>query len=142
MGDGGVWCEPTVFSGADHDMLVMREETFGPIVPVMAFDDEAHAIALANDTDYGLSAAVFTDDAERLRRVAAALEAGAVSGNDAGLTAFIHEGAKQAFKDSGLGGSRMGPTALSRFFRSTVLLENVDCAWDPWWYEPPGGGRI
>ncbi|MFK8013872.1 MAG: aldehyde dehydrogenase family protein [Gammaproteobacteria bacterium] len=140
--DGGVWCEPTVLTNVNHTMLVMREETFGPILPVMPFEDEKEAIRLANDTNFGLSAAVFTDEAERLSRVARRLDAGAVSANDACLTSFVHEGAKQAFKDSGLGGSRMGNSALARFYRSRVTLENVDQAWDPWWFEQTQGGKV
>ncbi len=140
--DGGVWCPPTVLTNVDHSMLVMREETFAPILPVMAFDDEAQAVTLANDTSFGLSAAVFTSDAVRLPRVAAAIEAGAVSANDVCLTSFIHEGAKQAFKDSGLGGSRMGDSAITRFFRRRTVLENTDLAWDPWWFQQSEGGRI
>ena len=54
--NGGLWCEPTVLSRVNHDMLVMTDETFGPILPVMAFDTDEEAIELANDTAYGLSA--------------------------------------------------------------------------------------
>ena len=140
--DGGLWCEPTVVTDVTHDMLLMRDETFGPIIPVMAFADEAHAVALANDTDFGLSAAVFSDDLGRLHRVAGLIEAGAISANDVCLTAFVHEGAKQARKLSGLGGSRMGDRALARFLRSGVVLDNIDQAWDPWWFEQARGGRV
>jgi succinate-semialdehyde dehydrogenase/glutarate-semialdehyde dehydrogenase len=55
---GGLWCEPTVLVDVRHDMKVMRDETFGPIVPIMAFDTEEEAVRLANDSDFGLSAAV------------------------------------------------------------------------------------
>lgn len=134
---GGIWCQPTVLTHVDHDMLVMREETFGPVVAVMAFEDEDHAVNLANDTHYGLSAAVFSSAKAQLYRVASRLRAGAVSANDVCLTSFIHEGAKQAFKLSGLGGSRMGDLALARFYRARVVLENIDEAWDPWWFEKP-----
>ena len=140
--NGGVWCEPTVLVDVTHDMLVMREESFGPLLPVMPFDGEDEAVALANDTTFGLSAAVFTQDRDRLYRVAARLEAGAVSANDAGLTSFIHEGAKQAFKDSGLGGSRMGDDAVQRFFRKGVVLDNVDVSWNPWWFQQNLGGQL
>ncbi|MEO1573583.1 MAG: aldehyde dehydrogenase family protein [Pseudomonadota bacterium] len=139
---GGLWCQPTVLTDVSHDMLVMREESFGPLLPVMTFADEDEAIRLANDTTFGLSAAVFTQDRERLYRVAARLEAGAVSANDAGLTSFIHEGAKQAFKDSGLGGSRMGDDAVARFFRKGVVLDNVDVSWNPWWFQQNTGGQV
>jgi acyl-CoA reductase-like NAD-dependent aldehyde dehydrogenase len=140
--EGGVWCRPTVLTGVNHDMQVMREETFGPVVAVMAFNDEDEAVALANDTRYGLSAAVFCADSARLHRIASQLAAGAVSANDVGLTSFIHEGAKQAFNFSGLGGSRMGDTSLARFYRARVVLENIDEAWDPWWFDQPSGGQV
>src|SRR3546814_16260511 len=55
---GGVWCPPTVLSGVPHDMAVMREETFGPILPVMAWSTTEEAIELANDTGFGLSGSV------------------------------------------------------------------------------------
>ena len=132
--NGGVWCQPTVLSNVDHDMLVMSEETFGPILPVMAFDTDEEAIELANDTVYGLSAAVFANDAGRARHIAGKLEAGAISINDAALTSVMHEGEKQAFKSSGMGGSRMGPASIRRFLRSKALLENTQLCRDPWWY--------
>lgn len=140
--DGGIWCQPTVLTNVNHDMLIMREETFGPLIPVMAFDDDAQAIQLANDTTFGLSAAVFSGDRARLLDVASQIRAGAVSANDAGLTSFIHEGAKQAFNDSGLGGSRMGDAAVERFIRKGVVLDNVDESWNPWWFEQNTQGRV
>ena len=132
--NGGLWCQPTVLSNVDHDMLVMSEETFGPILPVMAFDTDEEAIELANDTVYGLSAAVFANDAGRARHIAGKLEAGAISINDAALTSVMHEGEKQAFKSSGMGGSRMGPASIRRFLRSKALIENTQLCRDPWWY--------
>lgn len=132
--NGGLWCQPTVLSNVDHDMLVMTDETFGPILPVMAFDTDEEAIELANDTAYGLSAAVFANDAGRARHIAGELEAGAISINDAALTSVMHEGEKQAFKLSGMGGSRMGPTSIKRFLRTKALIENSTQAWDPWWF--------
>ena len=132
--NGGLWCQPTVLSNVDHDMLVMTEETFGPILPVMAFDTDEEAVELANDTAYGLSAAVFANDTGRARDIAGRLEAGAISINDAALTSVMHEGEKQAFKSSGMGGSRMGPASIRRFLRSKALLENTQLCRDPWWY--------
>ncbi|MDW8480211.1 MAG: aldehyde dehydrogenase family protein [Xanthomonadales bacterium] len=73
---GGLWCEPTVLVEVDHGMRILREETFGPILPVMPFASEEEAILLANDSDYGLSAAVFSADPERAERVAARLRGG------------------------------------------------------------------
>jgi len=66
--------------------------------------------------------------------VPANTEAGAVSINDAALTAVMHEGEKHAFKHSGLGGSRMGPASLRRFLRRRAFLVKSGTAPDPWWY--------
>lgn len=122
--DGGLWIEPTVLSNVDHGMRVMREETFGPVMPVMAFDREEEAVRLANDSDYGLSAAVFGPSEDAALRVAERLEAGGVSVNDAGLTTMIFEEQKSAFRQSGMGPSRMGPSGLLRFFRQKALFLN------------------
>ena len=135
--NGGLWCRPTVLSNVNHDMLVMTEETFAPILPVMAFNTDEEAVELANDTIYGLSAAVFADDVVRARHIAGRLEAGAVSINDAALTSVMHEGEKQAFKSSGMGGSRMGPASIKRFLRTRALIENTQVCWDPWWFRAP-----
>ena len=131
--DGGLWCEPTVLVNATQQMLVVREESFAPILPLQAFDTEEEALALANDSEYGLSAAVFSGDASRALRVAQRLQVGAVSINDASLTALIHEGGKQSFGASGLGGSRMGVKSIERFYRLQAYLIN-DGRPSPWWY--------
>ncbi len=131
---GGLYCLPTVLTGVDHTMKVMRDETFGPILPVMPVADVDEAIMLANDTDFGLSAAVFARDTGTACAVASCLMAGAVSINDAALTAIIHDGEKQAFKFSGLGGSRMGPAAINRFTRKQAMLINSSSGYDPWWF--------
>ncbi|MEO3871981.1 aldehyde dehydrogenase family protein [Nonomuraea sp. B12E4] len=131
---GGHWCRPTVLSGVDHAMLVMTEETFGPVLPVMAVDGPDEAVALANDSDYGLSAAVFAGSEAEAMAVAARLRAGAISVNDAALTALVHEGEKHSFRLSGLGGSRMGAASIARFLRRRAFLVNRSPAADPWWH--------
>ncbi|MEH1929989.1 MAG: aldehyde dehydrogenase family protein [Nostoc sp.] len=131
---GGWWCRPTVLTQVNHSMKVMTEETFGPIMPVMPFSRVEEAVSLANDSIYGLSAAVFASEAEALE-VAYQIDAGAISINDAGLTAMIHEGEKNSFKFSGLGGSRMGAAALKRFMRKKAILMKTNATNDPWWFE-------
>lgn len=122
---GGLYLRPTVIADASHDMLAMREETFGPLLPVMAFDDEDEAVRLANDSDYGLSGAVFGPDLDAAERIGRRMEGGAISLNDAALTTLFHEAGKQSFKTSGLGPSRMGADGLARFLRRKALIANT-----------------
>ncbi len=123
---GGLWVRPTVITGCTHDMKVMTEETFGPLLPVMSFRDEQEAIALANDTSYGLSAAVIAGDRAHGERLAQQIDAGAVSVMDTLLTgAIIRDAEKTSFKFSGLGGTRMGPGSIMRFFRKKAILTNT-----------------
>lgn len=76
--DGGSWVQPTIWTGLAHHSRVATEEIFGPVVALLPFRDEDEVIKLANDTDYGLAAAVFTTNASRVHRVAPQLEAGIV----------------------------------------------------------------
>lgn len=78
----GQYMEPTILTQVDHSMVVMQEETFGPLMPIMAVKDEAEAIRLANDSPFGLSASVWSNDLARARRVADQLQAGSVIIND------------------------------------------------------------
>jgi succinate-semialdehyde dehydrogenase/glutarate-semialdehyde dehydrogenase len=132
---GGWWCYPTVLTNANHSMKVMTEETFGPIMSIMPFATEEEAIHLANDTIYGLSAAVFAASEAEALAVADRIQAGAISINDAALTALIHEGEKNAFNYSGMGGSRMGAAALKRFMRKKAYLIKTNPVLDPWWFK-------
>jgi len=77
----GNWFAPTVLTDVDHSMLVMREESFGPIIGIQAVADDDAAIELMNDTEYGLTAGVYTQDASRARRVLARVAAGSVYWN-------------------------------------------------------------
>ncbi|CUJ88994.1 Betaine aldehyde dehydrogenase [Shimia thalassica] len=86
----GFWLEPTVFADVTDDMTIAREEIFGPVMAVLDFEDEAEVIARANDTEYGLSAGVFTNDISRAHRVIGKLQAGSCfinSYNDAPVEA-------------------------------------------------------
>ncbi|MEO5733290.1 MAG: NAD-dependent succinate-semialdehyde dehydrogenase [Rubrivivax sp.] len=105
---GGLFFEPTVVSGATAEMLVAREETFGPLAPLFAFDTEDEVIAQANDTEFGLAAYFYSRDIGRVMRVAERLESGMV-GVNTGLISTA-EAPFGGVKQSGLGreGSRHG----------------------------------
>jgi succinate-semialdehyde dehydrogenase/glutarate-semialdehyde dehydrogenase len=105
---GGTFFQPTVLSGATPDMDVAREETFGPVAPLFSFRTEEEAVALANDTPFGLAAYLYTRDLSRSWRVAEALEYGMV-----GINSGLISSAVAPFggvKESGLGreGSKYG----------------------------------
>jgi succinate-semialdehyde dehydrogenase / glutarate-semialdehyde dehydrogenase len=105
---GGLFFEPTVLTGVTADMKVAREETFGPVAPLFRFETEADAIAMANDTEFGLAAYFYSRDIGRVFRVAEALESGMVCANSGLLSNEVAPfgGVKQ----SGLGreGSKYG----------------------------------
>ena len=123
----GAWLgyEAYKYSTGMSDMLLMQDETFGPLLPVIAFTSDEEALALANDSEFGLSGSVFGEEAHALR-VAEGLNVGAVGINDASMTALIHDVEKQSFKESGLGPSHMGDAGLLRFLRQRALLIQGD----------------
>jgi succinate-semialdehyde dehydrogenase / glutarate-semialdehyde dehydrogenase len=122
---GGLYLRPTVLTGVTPHMAVMREETFGPVMPVTVFDNVDEAIALANGGPFGLSAAVLAGSLAEAEAVAERLAAGAVSINDGALTSMVWEAEKSSFKASGLGASRMGDSGLLRFLRRQALIRQV-----------------
>ena len=94
---------PTVITGATNDMRPMREETFGPTLPIATFKTEEEAIRLANDSEFGLTASVWTRDYAKGRRVAEQIEAGSVCINEVLYTHGIGQTPWGGFKNSGLG---------------------------------------
>jgi aldehyde dehydrogenase (NAD+) len=96
----GNFVNPTLFADVDNSMAVAREEVFGPVLVAMPFDDEAHALALANDTQYGLGAGVYTTNVARAFRVAKAVRAGTVGINEYTIWPSAPFG---GYKQSGLG---------------------------------------
>jgi succinate-semialdehyde dehydrogenase/glutarate-semialdehyde dehydrogenase len=105
---GGLFFEPTILTGVTAEMRIAREETFGPVAPLFRFKDEAEAISMANDTEFGLAAYFYARDVGRIFRVAEALESGMVCVNSGILSNEVSPfgGVKQ----SGLGreGSKYG----------------------------------
>jgi betaine-aldehyde dehydrogenase len=111
-GGDGFWVPPTVVLAESTDDRVWREEVFGPVVAVMPFDDEEQAVALANDTDYGLSGSIYTDDLGKALRVSRRIEAGNLSVNSHSSVRYWTPFG--GFKQSGLG-RELGPDAPNAF---------------------------
>lgn len=127
---GGLWLRPTILTDVNHSMDVMRDETFAPILPIVRFDDIESAIELANDTTYGLSAAVF-GELEEATKVGERLDAGGIFINDVDLVGEVGMSAeKHAFKNSGSGGSRYGPEGMMRYLRKKAIVARTNQA-DP-----------
>src|SRR5690606_10226560 len=99
----GLFYEPTVLADVDHEMLVMREESFGPLMPVMRVRDEAEALRLVNDSRYGLNANVWTRDKRRGVELARGIAAGCAVVNDCMITYGIPESPFGGVRDSGVG---------------------------------------
>lgn len=118
-GLGGNFYEPTVLVGLTQDMPILHQEIFGPVATVVRFSTEQEAIALANDTEYGLASYMYTNDLGRFWRVAEALEAGLVGVNETGLASC--ESPFGGYKESGLGreGGRQG---LDSFLETKYIL--------------------
>ena len=107
-GNGGTFFEPTILTNVPHDALVFREETFGPVAPLFRFKTEAEAIALANDSEFGLAAYFYARDVGRIFRVAEALESGIIGINEGIISTEVAPFG--GVKESGLGreGSKYG----------------------------------
>jgi aldehyde dehydrogenase (NAD+) len=120
--DRGYFVQPTVFGNVDNSSVIAQEEIFGPVLSVIPADDEDHAVAMANDTIYGLNASVFTHDVDRAREIARRLRSGTV-GHNAFRTDFGM--AFGGFKQSGIG-REGGTEGLLPFLETkTVILEGV-----------------
>ena len=135
---GPAFFAPTLLADVTPEMRVMREETFGPLLPVMAVADADAAVALANGSEFGLSASVWTRDRGRALDVADRLEAGSVAINDAAIVAGIAEVPHGGVKASGLGRAH-GLAGLLEYTRTkTVVDERLPGLRQAWWfgYEP------
>ena len=116
--DRGFYLAPTILGDVLNSMTVAREEIFGPVVSMIAADDEAQAIAIANDSDFGLNGAVFTGDVDRAYRVARQMRTGTVGHNAFRTDFMIGFG---GFKQSGLG-REGGRDGLLPYFESKTIL--------------------
>ncbi len=117
----GFWYAPTVLTNVSNSMDIMQQEIFGPISPVMPFDDFDEAIALANDTRYGLSAYLFTNDFRSIMRAVQAIRSGEVYINRIGPEQF--QGFHTGYGLSGMGGDD-GPHGYEHYFRKKTVYVN------------------
>jgi succinate-semialdehyde dehydrogenase/glutarate-semialdehyde dehydrogenase len=133
-GRAGYFIEPTVLTGVDHTMKCMTEETFGPTLPIMAFDTDEEAVSLANDSQYGLTASVWTRDRRRAAWFADRLEAGSVTVNDH-MYSFVEPRAIWGgIKQTGMGRSH-GPFGLHELVN--IKYVGMDFLRKPaqtWWF--------
>lgn len=133
--DSGLFFEPTVLVDVDHSMACMREETFGPTLPIMKVADEDEAIAMANDSDYGLSASVWTTDADRADRVARRIDAGAININNVMISTFQLPLPMSGWKTSGVGSRSGGAPGMLKFCRTkSIVSERINLKSEPHWY--------
>lgn len=125
---------PTVLADVTHDMRIMREETFGPVLPVMACDDDEEAVRLANDSEYGLAASVWTRDPKRGERLARRIHAGTVMVNDVISCFGISEAPHGGVKASGVGRTH-GRFGLEEMVRVKYLdTDRLPGMKKVWWH--------
>jgi succinate-semialdehyde dehydrogenase/glutarate-semialdehyde dehydrogenase len=125
---------PTVLADVTHEMRIMREETFGPVLPVMPFDSEEEAIRLANDSEYGLAASVWTHDRARGEALARRIQAGTVMVNDVVSCFGISEAPHGGVKSSGIGRTH-GRLGLEEMVRAKYVdSDRMAGIKKIWWY--------
>jgi acyl-CoA reductase-like NAD-dependent aldehyde dehydrogenase len=135
----GTFYEPTVLTAVDHSMEIMREETFGPVLPIMTFKTDAEAVALANDSIYGLTASVWTKDIARGKRLAEQIEAGTVMVNEVVYTHALAQTPWGGVKQSGFGRTHGGLGLLELVSPQHLHINHISFLPDVWWfrYSPP-----
>jgi len=130
----GLYYEPTVLTDVTHDMDIMTDETFGPVIPIMKVRDAEEALRLANDSRYGLTASVWTKDGQQARVLARRLEAGSVCINDCMTNFAVMEAPMGGVKESGLG-ARHGAQGIRKFCRQqTVVIDRFNSNTEINWY--------
>jgi acyl-CoA reductase-like NAD-dependent aldehyde dehydrogenase len=131
---GANFYAPTVIAGVDHSMRIMREETFGPVLPIMPFDSDDEAISFANDSEFGLAASIWTRDRRRGELLATHIAAGTVLVNDAVIGFGISEAPHGGVKCSGIGRThgRLGLAEMA--WVQYIDSDRLPRMKKAWWY--------
>ncbi|HKP81509.1 MAG TPA: aldehyde dehydrogenase family protein, partial [Pyrinomonadaceae bacterium] len=130
----GWFHQPTVVTGVDHSMKLMRDETFGPVLPIMTFKTDEEAVRLANDSIYGLTASVFTRDIARGRRLAEQIDAGTVMINEVVYTHAVAQTPWGGVKQSGYGRTHGRLGLLELVAPQHVHVNSMPRLADVWWF--------
>jgi succinate-semialdehyde dehydrogenase / glutarate-semialdehyde dehydrogenase len=122
---GPLFYEPAILTNVTHEMRIMREETFGPVIPIVKVRDADEAIRMANDSEYGLSSSIYTGDLANGERLALKIASGDVNINRSQMVAAAHDLPWGGYKQSGIG-RRGGPEGLLRFVQThSVLVDST-----------------
>jgi succinate-semialdehyde dehydrogenase/glutarate-semialdehyde dehydrogenase len=131
--DDGAFYAPTVLTGVTHEMRIMREEIFGPVIPIIVVDSEDEALALANDSRFGLGASVWTSDRDKGARFARELEAGMVWINDHMFSHGVCQCSWGGVKESGLGRTH-SKFGIYECVNIKLRVWEPSKVRDPWWH--------
>jgi acyl-CoA reductase-like NAD-dependent aldehyde dehydrogenase len=139
----GSFYEPTVLTNVDHQMDVMCDETFGPVLPVMTFSNEAEAVRWANESRYGLTASVWTKDIARGNRLAEQIDAGTVMVNEVVYTHGIAQAPWGGMKESGIGRTHGRMGLLELVSPHHIHVNRITFVPDLWWFRySNGAGKL
>ena len=132
--EAGIFFEPTILTDVTHDMAIMREETFGPVLPIMRVSSEDEALRLANDSRYGLNANVWTRNKHKGVEMARAIESGCVVVNDCMITYGVAESPFGGVKESGIGRVN-GESGLKSYCQTqSIVIDRLGGRSEPLWY--------
>jgi len=139
----GPFFPPTVLTNVDHSMDVMREETFGPVLPIMTFKTDDEAVRMANDSVFGLTASVWTSDVARGKRLAERIDAGTVTVNDVLYTHGIAQTPWGGVKQSGFGRTHGRAGLLELVNQQHIHVNRFSFVPDVWWFNyTPDAGKL
>jgi succinate-semialdehyde dehydrogenase/glutarate-semialdehyde dehydrogenase len=139
----GSFYQPTVITDVDHHMDVMREETFGPVLPIMTFSTDEEAVTLANDSIYGLTASIWTKDIARGKRLAERIEAGTVMVNEVVYTHAVAQTPWGGVKQSGFGRTHGRMGLLEMVSPRHIHVNRMTFLPDLWWFPySPFAGKL